>query len=141
MEIVGIALTTDTKATFETNSLINLAGYEMSKRAADEVYNKTKVCPRQIGVVELHDCFSANELITYEALGLCPEGKAGEFIDSGANTYGGRVVVNVTMFVKRIAFWRSDFQGASSWCYGFSPMLGTVLAVERNGIEAIGAEP
>jgi acetyl-CoA acetyltransferase len=44
--------------------------------------------------VELHDCFSANELITYEALGLCPEGGAGEFIDSGANTYGGKVVVN-----------------------------------------------
>ncbi len=45
-------------------------------------------------VVELQDCFSANELVTYEALGLCGEGKAGEFIDSGANTYGGKVVVN-----------------------------------------------
>ena len=45
-------------------------------------------------VIELHDCFSCNELITYEALGLCPEGKAGEFVDSGAQTYGGQVVVN-----------------------------------------------
>ena len=45
-------------------------------------------------MVELHDCFAANELITYEALGLCPEGKAGEFVDSGAQTYGGQVVVN-----------------------------------------------
>ena len=45
-------------------------------------------------VVELHDCFSCNELVTYEALGLCAEGGAGEFIDSGANTYGGEVVVN-----------------------------------------------
>jgi sterol carrier protein 2 len=97
VEIVGIALTTDTNKTFDTKSLMDIAGYDMSKRAADEVYNKTKVCPRQIGVVELHDCFSANELITYEALGLCPEGKAGEFIDSGSNTYGGRVVVNVTI--------------------------------------------
>lgn len=42
----------------------------------------------------MHDCFSANELITYEALGLCPEGKAGEFIDNGDNTYGGKYVVN-----------------------------------------------
>ena len=25
-------------------------------------------------VIELHDCFSVNELLTYEALGLCPEG-------------------------------------------------------------------
>ena len=50
--------------------------------------------PTDIGVVELHDCFSANELVTYEALQLCEEGKAGEFIDSGNNTYGGKVVVN-----------------------------------------------
>ena len=50
--------------------------------------------PSEIGVVELHDCFSANELVTYEALQLCEEGKAGEFIDSGNNTYGGKVVVN-----------------------------------------------
>lgn len=50
--------------------------------------------PSDVGVVELHDCFSANELVTYEALGLCEEGKAGEFIDRGDNTYGGKVVVN-----------------------------------------------
>lgn len=42
----------------------------------------------------MHDCFASNELITYEAIGLCPEGKAGEFIDSGNNTYGGKYVVN-----------------------------------------------
>lgn len=66
----------------------------MSKRAAEHVFKTAKVCPRSIGVVELHDCFSANELVTYEALGLCEEGKAAEFIDKGENTYGGRVVVN-----------------------------------------------
>jgi sterol carrier protein 2 len=53
----------------------------------------------QVGVAELHDCFSANELITYEAVGLCGEGKAGEFIDKGDNTYGGRVVCNVNINV------------------------------------------
>lgn len=47
-----------------------------------------------MAVCELHDCFSANELITYEGLGLCPVGKAGEYIDKGAFTYGGEVVVN-----------------------------------------------
>lgn len=45
-------------------------------------------------MVELHDCFSANELISYDALSLCPPGGAGVFIDAGDNTYGGRVVVN-----------------------------------------------
>lgn len=42
----------------------------------------------------MHDCFSANELVSYEALGLCGEGKAGECIDKNDFTYGGRVVVN-----------------------------------------------
>ena len=50
--------------------------------------------PADVDVVEMHDCFSANELISYEALGLCPEGKAGEFIDRGDNTYGGKYVIN-----------------------------------------------
>lgn len=30
--------------------------------------------PTDVDVIELHDCFSVNELLTYEALGLCPEG-------------------------------------------------------------------
>ncbi|CAK84980.1 unnamed protein product (macronuclear) [Paramecium tetraurelia] len=94
VEIVGCALTTDNESTFAQKSLMNLAGYDMSRRAAEQVYKKTGVDPKQIGAVELHDCFSANELITYEALGLCGVGKAGEFIDKGDNTYGGRVVVN-----------------------------------------------
>lgn len=66
----------------------------MSRTAAERVYSKAKVKPSDVQVVELHDCFSANELITYEALGLCPPGKAGEFIDRGDNTYGGKYVVN-----------------------------------------------
>jgi len=40
------------------------------------------------------DCFSANELITYEALGLCGEGQAGQLVERGDNTYGGKYVVN-----------------------------------------------
>ena len=66
----------------------------MTKACAEEAYKQAGITPNDVQVCELHDCFSANELITYEALGLCPIGKAGEFIDSGNNTYGGRVVVN-----------------------------------------------
>jgi acetyl-CoA acetyltransferase len=42
----------------------------------------------------LHDCFSINEVLMYEALGLCAEGDGGRLIDDGATTYGGRWVVN-----------------------------------------------
>ena len=93
IEILGQAMTTDYQSSFEDSS-IKLVGYDMTKKAAEKVYEQAGVGPEDVDVVELHDCFSANELITYEALGLCPEGKAGEFIDSGANTYGGQVVIN-----------------------------------------------
>ena len=66
----------------------------MTKTAAERLYKRTGVNPSQVQVVELHDCFSANEMITYEALGLCAEGKAAEMIDNGDNTYGGKYVVN-----------------------------------------------
>jgi sterol carrier protein 2 len=94
VEILGMALTTDLPSTFEERSCIKLIGYDMTRKAADRVYQQSGFGPENVDVVELHDCFSANELVTYEALGLCGEGKAGEFIDSEANTYGGKVVVN-----------------------------------------------
>jgi sterol carrier protein 2 len=94
VEIAGMSMTTDFESTFSENSAIKLIGYDMTRTAAQNVYEQSGCGPEDVDVVELHDCFSANELVTYEALGLCPEGKAGEFIDSGANTYGGDVVVN-----------------------------------------------
>jgi acetyl-CoA acetyltransferase len=93
VEIAGMTMTTDQPDAFEGSSM-KLAGYDMTKEAARTVFEQSGNGPEDVDVVELHDCFSANELITYEALGLCPEGKAGQFIDSGAQTYGGQVVVN-----------------------------------------------
>ncbi len=87
-------MTTDTPSTFESHDMMKVVGYDMAKAAAQKVYEKAGVGPDEIGVVELHDCFAQNELITYEALGLCPEGGAAEFVDKGDNTYGGRVVTN-----------------------------------------------
>ena len=94
IEILGMAMTTDYKSTFDEKSCIKLVGFDMTKKAAEKVYELSGVGPENVDVVELHDCFSCNEMITYEALGLCPVGKGGEFVDSGANTYGGKVVVN-----------------------------------------------
>jgi len=66
----------------------------MSKATAESVYKMSGVSPSDVQVCELHDCFSANELCTYEAIGLCPVGKAGPAIDNNEFTYGGRIVVN-----------------------------------------------
>lgn len=73
---------------------MKVVGYDMTKLAADRLFAKSPYKPTDVNVVELHDCFSANELITYEALGLCQPGKAGELIDNGDNTYGGKYVIN-----------------------------------------------
>jgi len=94
VRIAAQAMTTDTPSTFEARDMMQLVGYDMSKAAADQVYAKAGVSPQDINVVEMHDCFAHNELITYEALGLCPEGGAEKFIDDGDNTFGGRVVTN-----------------------------------------------
>merc|ERR1712168_1300475 len=92
--IIGQVMVTDFPSTFEDKSSIKLIGSDMTKAAAKKLEGITGLSPSDAQVVELHDCFSANELVTYEALGLCPEGKAGEFIDAGDNTYGGKHVVN-----------------------------------------------
>jgi sterol carrier protein 2 len=94
VEVVAMVMRTDFPSTFTEKSGMKLVGYDMTKAAVEEIYKQTGYKADDIDVIELHDCFSANELITYEALGLCPPGKAGEMIDRGDNTYGGKYVIN-----------------------------------------------
>jgi len=94
IEIVGQAMVTDMTSTFENNSAAAVVGVEMTREAARKVYEQAGITPDEIDVIELHDCFSANELLTYEALGLCPGGDGGKLVDAGDTTYGGRWVVN-----------------------------------------------
>jgi acetyl-CoA acetyltransferase len=86
-------VTTDSAATFAGSDL-NVAGFEMSQRAAAIAYGEAGLTAKDVQVIELHDCFSANELITYDALGLCPRGQAGDLVEEEATTYGGQWVVN-----------------------------------------------
>lgn len=92
--ITAQAMTTDTPSTFESNDMMRVVGYDMARAAADQVYAQAGIGPDDLDVVELHDCFAQNELITYEALRLCPEGGAEAFIENAENTYGGKVVTN-----------------------------------------------
>lgn len=92
--IAAQAMTTDRPDSFESHDMMRLVGYGMSQAAAQRVYEQAGIGPEDLDVVELHDCFAQNELISYEALGLCREGEAAAFIDAGANSYGGKVVTN-----------------------------------------------
>lgn len=94
VRIKAQAMTTDQPITFEAGDMREVVGFSMARSAAQQVYEAAGVSPQDIDVVELHDCFAQNELVSYEALGLCPVGGAEKFICDGDNTYGGKVVTN-----------------------------------------------
>jgi len=94
VRIAAQAMTTDRPQAFEARDMRELVGFGMAREAARQVYERAGISPADVDVVELHDCFAHNELISYEALGLCAPGDAEKFVVDGDNTYGGRVVTN-----------------------------------------------
>ncbi|WP_326539200.1 lipid-transfer protein [Pseudorhodoferax sp.] len=92
--IAGQALTTDTPSTYAAGDMIRVVGFDMTRSAAAQAYAQAGIGPEDVDVVELHDCFAQNELLTYEGLGLCAEGEGEKLVEDGDNTYGGRWVVN-----------------------------------------------
>ena len=94
VRIAAQAMTTDGPETFGAHDMREVVGYSMTKNAANQVYETVGIGPEDVDVIELHDCFAHNELITYEALGLCEHGQAGKFVDEGDNIYGGKFVTN-----------------------------------------------
>ncbi|MFE5213115.1 MULTISPECIES: thiolase C-terminal domain-containing protein [unclassified Streptomyces] len=94
VEIAGQAMATDTEESFASGSCVDVVGQPMSRRAARQAYERAGIGIEDVDVIELHDCFSVNELLTYEALGMCAPGESGKLVESGATTYGGRWVVN-----------------------------------------------
>jgi acetyl-CoA acetyltransferase len=94
VEIAAQAMTTDPEPSFNSGSLIDAVGFNMARAAAQQVYEKAGIGPKDIPVVELHDCFTTNEVLTYEALGIADSGEAEKFIRDGDNSYGGRTVTN-----------------------------------------------
>ena len=94
VRIKAQSMTTDGQRTFGAGDMREVVGFTMAQTAALQVYESAGIGPDDIDVVELHDCFAHNELISYEALGLCARGGAQKFVDDGDNTYGGQVVTN-----------------------------------------------
>ncbi|MEU5795023.1 beta-ketoacyl synthase N-terminal-like domain-containing protein [Streptomyces sp. NPDC047813] len=94
VEIAGQAMATDTEESFASGSCIDVVGQRLSRAAARQAYDRAGLGIEDVDVIELHDCFSVNELLTYEALGMCEPGESGKLAESGATTYGGRWVVN-----------------------------------------------
>jgi acetyl-CoA acetyltransferase len=94
VRIKAQSMTTDIPAAFDARDMREVVGFSMAQKAVDQVYEAAGVGPADIDVVELHDCFAQNELLSYEALRLCAAGGAEQFVVDGDNTYGGKVVTN-----------------------------------------------
>ncbi|WP_328687486.1 lipid-transfer protein [Streptomyces caniferus] len=94
VEIAAQAMTTDTEESFASGSCIDAVGKPMTRAAARQAFAAGGLGIEDVDVIELHDCFSINELLTYEALGMCGDGESGKLVADGATTYGGRWVVN-----------------------------------------------
>ena len=94
VKMTGQSMTTDFPSSFEGKTMMQIVGSDMSQAAANDLYERTGIGPEDVDVVELHDCFTSNEIITYEALQLTEEGGSEQFVSDGENTYGGKMVVN-----------------------------------------------
>ncbi len=92
VQLIGAAWGSDQRSTFEGNTL-DVMFRAISRDVARLAYEDAGVGPEDIDVIELHDCFTSNEAITYEALGLCAVDDVEKFILEEQNTYGGQVVV------------------------------------------------
>ncbi|KIY66538.1 thiolase-like protein [Cylindrobasidium torrendii FP15055 ss-10] len=94
IELVATELETDTLSAYNKADAMEVVGYGMTRSCADKVFEQAGATRDEVGVIELHDCFAANELVTYDALRLCPDGGALDIIRKGDNTYGGKYVIN-----------------------------------------------
>lgn len=94
VRIMGQSMHTDYRSTFDERSMAKVIGFDMADAAAKDAYAEAGVGPEDVDLVELHDCFTSNEILAYEALGLAERGGAERMIEDDDNTYGGKVVVN-----------------------------------------------
>ena len=114
-------MTTDFPSSFEGKTMMQIVGSDMSRAAANDLYENTGIGPDDVEVVELHDCFTSNEIITYEALQLTEEGGSEQFVSDGDNTYGGKVVVipQAGFCPKAIPWEQPDSANVQNWSGNF----------------------
>jgi hypothetical protein len=87
IQIAGQSLATDSSKLYESKSAIELIGSDMTRNAAKRAYEQAGITPKDVSVIELHDCFTTNEMCALEGLGLAEEGKGWKLVRDGLITY------------------------------------------------------
>jgi len=93
VEVTGTGHATDTIALHARKDLCYLTSTEL---AAKEAYKMAGKGPKDLDLVEVHDCFTIAEIMVTEALGLVEKGKGGKALDDGLTEFGGKMPVNVS---------------------------------------------
>ncbi len=92
--LVAHALESDDPANAGSRDVVDAFACNTTRRVAERAYESAGVDPVDIDIAEVHDCCVGDELISCAALGLCAPHDLELFVRSGANTYGGSVVVS-----------------------------------------------
>lgn len=73
----------------------DLTSFMATKVASKNAYNEARVQPGDVDFLEVHDCFTINQLIALEDLQICKPGKACELVENGDTEINGEIPVNV----------------------------------------------
>jgi acetyl-CoA C-acetyltransferase len=93
VSLLAHVMGSDAAGDFEPPNVLDTLGRAATRRLGAKAYEAAGVGPEDIDVAEVHDCFVSNEMMSCAALGFCDEGEIESFVLSGANTYGGKVVI------------------------------------------------
>ncbi len=91
---IDVLATVQTRGSATVMGHPNLTSFDATVSAACLAYERAKVRPNDIDVVELHDCFSIAEVIDSEDLGIVPRGRGAVWAAEGRTTLGGNVAIN-----------------------------------------------
>lgn len=83
VQILGQCLATDSPALYDQTAK-NIVGYDMAKRTASQALSQAHAKIQDVKVIELHDCFSTNEMLVIDSLGLCQPGRAHDYVRDGS---------------------------------------------------------
>jgi acetyl-CoA acetyltransferase len=68
--------------------------FEVDRRAAAAAYEMAGIDPSEVDVAEVHDAFTATEVIHYEDLLLCPVGDGPRLVADGVTALSGKLPVS-----------------------------------------------
>lgn len=134
--LTGVGSSNDTMKIAERPSLTSLSG---AKRAAEQAYKMADKKPSDIGVADVHDCFTIAEILAYEDLGFCKKGEGGKFIEEEQSYAGGKTPVNVDGGLKSKGH-PVGCTGVSQAVTMYEQLTGTAPASQLEPVPEIGLQ-